>query len=131
MAFWENIASGIQPDPDYSRDQETINYMFDLAAPQTVDLSTDNRVAALLAEYNEAKAEERHAKDLADSAMSEIRHKVTRAADAAGGEFDPNKKSKILLPGNQRGTWVAYERKGYSVEPGRVRYLNLPKPKKA
>lgn len=131
VAFWENIASGVQPDPDYSRDQETINYMFDRAAPQTVDLSTDNRVAALLSEYNEAKAEERQSKDIAESAMSEIKHKVTNAANEAGGEFDPSQKSKILLPGDQRGTWVAFERKGYRVEPGRVRYLNLPKPKKA
>lgn len=51
--FWDNVASGTAPKPDYARDADVLRSLYPQSNDKTLDLSTDNRIQALLAEYDE------------------------------------------------------------------------------
>lgn len=51
LEFWDRVASGRRPDPDYAKDADVIQAMFPQSQPEPVlDLSADNRLPALLDE---------------------------------------------------------------------------------
>ena len=57
--FWQMIAEGRAPEPDYSRDGDTIKSLYGDPAEATIDLSGDNRLAAIVGEREAFKARER------------------------------------------------------------------------
>lgn len=101
-AFWRDVEAGKRPLPDFSRDHEAIAALFPQAEPGTViDLSGDNRVAAILPRRSELKNIIGAATTELDSLEDELKFKIG-AAEAA------------VLPGwkisyrqrNKRGYWV-------------------------
>lgn len=57
-AFWRMVDSGTPPDPDYGRDAATIARLFAEDDGETIDLSGDNRILAVLDERACLKARE-------------------------------------------------------------------------
>lgn len=81
--FWEDIAAGRQPRADYARDAETIDTLNREMRPgATVDLTGDNRMPALLAEREIAKAAEKAAREEAKRIEAEIAEKIGAAEEA-------------------------------------------------
>lgn len=54
-AFWQRIADGVEPDPDYSRDDALLNRLGRGTNGEQIDLSADNMLPGLLAERAELK----------------------------------------------------------------------------
>jgi predicted phage-related endonuclease len=110
--FWDNIAHGRRPAPDYSRDGETIAAMFPRQEPgKTIDLSTDNRLARILPQREELK-------DTIDGARKEL-----EALDAEV-KFKLGDAEAAELPG-WRLTWKEEYRKAYTVEESTRRVLRV------
>jgi predicted phage-related endonuclease len=92
--FWDNIAAGRRPAPDYTRDAETIAAMFppDPDVPAPLDLSADNRIYSLLEERARLKAEEKAAVDQCKALDSELVDKLQGATVAIAGEWKITRK---------------------------------------
>ena len=87
--FWEMVARGETPAPDYGRDGAIIERLFRTDDGGTLDLTTDNALPALLAERerlsDEKSAAERRLKEI----KAEILAKIGSAtfAEVAGGRL--------------------------------------------
>jgi predicted phage-related endonuclease len=82
--FWQRIAEGRLPDPDYSRDREIIEKLFppDKAVPVPLDLSQDNRIGILCEAYSDAQMRKKNAEADVDALKAEIIDKL-RGAELA------------------------------------------------
>lgn len=85
--FWAKVAAGIAPEPDYSKDGDTIAKLFANDNGETVDMSGNNRLAELIAEYTAAAADEKAAKARKDAAKAEILLLIGEAAKVVGTGF--------------------------------------------
>lgn len=85
--FWAKVAAGIAPEPDYSKDGDTIAKLFANDNGQTVDMSGNNRLAELVAEYTAAAADEKAAKARKDAAKAESLLLIGDAAKVIGSGF--------------------------------------------
>lgn len=79
-AFWQGVAEGREPKPDYSRDGDALKEVYSAQGDETVDLSGDNRAAICAAEYLVAAEEEKLAKARKDAAQAELIDKLKTAA---------------------------------------------------
>lgn len=70
--FWTRIDAGLEPDPDYVRDADTIGKLYVENDGSEVDLSDNPRVAALCREYKAAAADEKAAADRKKAARAEL-----------------------------------------------------------
>lgn len=110
--FWQNIAAGRRPAPDYSRDAETIAAMFPKQEPgKVLDLGDDNRLPWLLSARVDFKAALDKAATNIEAIDTEIKAKLGEAEAAE-------------LPG-WRLTWKAEERKAYTVAASSRRVLRV------
>lgn len=54
--FWDDLAAGREPDPDYGRDADLVAAMYPAAVPlKTIDLTGDNLIPVILSERAELK----------------------------------------------------------------------------
>jgi predicted phage-related endonuclease len=91
--FWENIATGRRPAPDYGKDGETLAAMFpprpDVAP---LDLGTDNRMLTLLDERRDLKTELKACEEDLAKIDAEIVDKLKGATSATAGEWRISRK---------------------------------------
>lgn len=81
-AFWQMIAEGRRPDPDYGRDADLIAKLFDDPADIEVDLTSDNELPETVAEYTELGSSISELNERRKVARAEILHKLGNAAAA-------------------------------------------------
>jgi len=112
--FWQMIAEGRKPAPDYGRDGEIIARLFEEDHGTEIDLSRDNRVPELLAERATLKTSIGVNDDRVDEIDNEVKAKL--GSHAAG-----------RLANGKYITWKTQHRKAYSVEPKSFRTLRYPK----
>jgi putative phage-type endonuclease len=83
LRFWENIAAGRRPAPDYERDAATIAALFPKGEPGSVlDLGGDNRLAEILPEREFLKDRIDGDKKQVDALDAEIKDKLGDAEAA-------------------------------------------------
>ena len=84
--FWSNVEQGIEPEPYFPRDADTIRAMWKREAepPIEIDLSGDNRIPALLEERATLKAVEKDAHDRIESLNTQLIYAMKDAAVATG-----------------------------------------------
>lgn len=70
--FWMRVDAGAAPEPDYTRDGDTIKQLYRDNDGSSVDMSDDPRLAVLCSSYKAAGAEEKAAKERKDACMAEI-----------------------------------------------------------
>lgn len=71
-AFWARHDSGIAPEPDFTKDGDTIAKLLANDNGQAVDMRDNNRLAELAAEHQNASAEAKAAELRKDAAKAEI-----------------------------------------------------------
>jgi predicted phage-related endonuclease len=84
--FWQNIDLGIEPDPDFVRDADTIKAMWTSESEATteVDLSGNNRIPALLEERSTLKDNIKSMSERVEAIDTEIKFEMKDAAVATG-----------------------------------------------
>lgn len=75
-AFWQSIHANKPPKADYTRDVAAMAEIYADAGDTLIDLTRDNRMAEVLQEYLEAKADETAAGCRVDAAKCEILEKL-------------------------------------------------------
>ena len=87
--FWQRINAGAEPAPDFSKDGATIAQVYRDTDGSSVDLSDNDRLAALCRAYKAAAADEKAAKEIKDAAKAEILTIVKHAKSIAyaGGKI--------------------------------------------
>lgn len=70
--FWSLVDTGKAPEPDYSVDGSTIAALLANDNGETVDMSSNNRLAEVVAEHAKASAEAKDADGRKDAAKAEI-----------------------------------------------------------
>ena len=83
--FWQNIDLGIEPDPDFARDADTIKAMWRSEEPTNeVDLSGNNRIPALLEQRTILKEQIKANEATLEAIDAEIKFEMKDAAVATG-----------------------------------------------
>lgn len=85
--FWARVDAGQAPEPDFTKDGDTIARMLANDNGQTVDMTGNNRLAELVAEYNAASADEKAAKARKDAAKAETLMLIGEASKVIGSGF--------------------------------------------
>lgn len=95
--LWQRVNAAAPPEPDFTKDGDTIAQVYRDNDGSSVDLSHDKRLAALCKAYKQAGADERAAKELKDAAKAEILTIIQHAKSVAyaGGKISAgtNKES--------------------------------------
>lgn len=95
--LWRDISIGREPQPDFTKDGDTIAKVFRDNDGSSIDLSDNARLAELCRTYKAAGAEEKAAKERKDAAKAEILTiiKAAKAIAYAGGKISAgtNKES--------------------------------------
>lgn len=118
LEFWEMVASGNEPQPDYARDAGVIERIYgDGNQFEEVDLTPDNRVPTLLERRRDAKRQITDLVDEVSTIDAEIKSKMGLAHLAH-------------IPGGRKITWKPQRRAGFFVEPTTVRVLRYPQAEK-
>lgn len=107
--FWQKVEANEPPEFDYARDGEAIAALYGLSNGQTLDLSADNRMPALLDELLAAKADKKSAAEREDVAKNEIRVKL--------GNYEA-----AYVPGYSL-SYKTQSRAAYTVAAGSMRVL--------
>ena len=110
--FWDDLAAGKEPKPDYSRDDDVIRSMFPQDNGKTVDLSADNRMPKLLDNYETFKTMKKHAEDNLKAINAEISEKMGDAAFA-------------IVPGWDKVSLKTQTRKAHEVKESTFRVLRV------
>jgi putative phage-type endonuclease len=112
LEFWDRVASGRRPDPDYNKDADVIAALFPRQEPGTVlDLSGDNRLAEILPRREDLKDTIDGARKELDALDAEVKHKLGDAEAAT-------------LPG-WRLSWKSEHRNEYTVAASDRRVLRV------
>ena len=87
--LWRRVDAGAPPEPDFTKDGETIAKVYRDNDGSSVDLSGNAQLAALCRAYKAAGADEKAAKDRKDAAKAEILTiiKHAKAIAYAGGKI--------------------------------------------
>lgn len=105
--FWQSIEADQPPKPDFASDGAAIAALYRDATPgKVVDMSDDNRLPHLCAEYRRAAEAEKAAGDAKDAAKAEMLTKIGDAAKVVCGSY-------TISAGTVAAAQVAYERKAY------------------
>lgn len=70
--FWDKFDSGIEPNPDFSRDAAAINRLYINNNGEEADMTDDNYLAELCQEYDEASQEYRDLQKKRDALKAEM-----------------------------------------------------------
>lgn len=114
-AFWHNVDNNIEPLPDFQRDGEIIKLLYAGTDGEEIDLTANNRIASLVAEYPTLQATASAAKKAQDAAKTEIAAAMKTAALGHVGD--------VLI------TRKTVNRAGYVVEPCSYVDLRIKQPK--
>ncbi|MCR6673286.1 YqaJ viral recombinase family protein [Devosia ginsengisoli] len=113
--FWQMVAEGREPPPDFARDGALIERIYGYGDPEhEIDLSADNRIPELIEERQEHANSVRGISARIDEIDTEIKAKLGAAHVAHLGE-------------GRRITWKPQKRDGFFVEPTTIRPLRYPK----
>jgi predicted phage-related endonuclease len=83
--FWQNVDLGIEPDPDFAKDADTIKAMWRSEEPTNeVDLSGNNRIPALLEQRSILKEQIKANEATLEAIDAEIKYEMKDAAVATG-----------------------------------------------
>lgn len=116
--FWQMIAEGREPVPDYDRDAALIDKLYADGDPESeADLTTDNRLPELLAARSEAARAVKTAKAEIAAIDAEIKSKMGDATVAH-------------IEGGRRITWKRQTRAATYVPASSFRVLRLPTERK-
>ena len=113
--FWKSIRDNIEPLPDFKRDGDVIKMLYGDADGQEVDLSNNNRIASLIAEYPALQVAASEAKKAQEAAKAEIAAAMKTAS--LGRVGDALITRKIV------------KRAGYTVQPCEYVDLRIKQPK--
>lgn len=114
-AFWKRVESGDAPPADYTRDGEIIAELYGVSVAETVDLSGDARLIALMKQDKELAATASDTKELREAVKAEIIEKLGHNALALCDGW------KISAPTTNR--------KAYSVAASSYRAVRITPPK--
>lgn len=112
--FWQMVADGKEPDPDYGRDGATIARLYEADRGTEVDLSSDNHLPILLEERDVLKSEIKAREERVSEIDNEFKAKIGTNAVA-------------YISGGRRVSWKTQHRKGYTVDPNSFRVLRYSK----
>jgi predicted phage-related endonuclease len=111
--FWREVEEGRDPEPDFSRDSETIRALFPKEQPgKTLDLSGDNHIPDLLDERVSLQREVKNCDARLEEIDAEIKFRMQDAETITG------------LDG-WRVTFKTTDRSGYTVAPKTIRSLRV------
>jgi predicted phage-related endonuclease len=113
--FWHRVDNNIEPLPNFERDGEIIKLLYAGTDGEEIDLSSNNRIASLVAEYPALQAAATSAKKAQDAAKAEIAAAMKTAALGRCGETLITRKT--------------VQRAGYSVEPCSYVDMRFKQPK--
>jgi hypothetical protein len=109
--FWQSVAIGAEPDPDFTRDAEVIKALMPRERPgKQINFAGDNELPSMLEERAELMARIKSADQRCHTIESEIRYLMGDAEIANG------------LP-DWRITYKVQKRAGYTVPPKESRVL--------
>jgi predicted phage-related endonuclease len=111
LRFWDSIAKGEAPKADFLNDSDDVIALYQDDNGETLDLTQDNRIFALAAEYAAAALAEKEAKALKAAAKAEVLEKIG------------NHSTCIFNGGVITAKMVS--RSGYQVEPIQYRDFRL------
>lgn len=115
-AFWRLVESGQEPTPDFARDAHVIDRLYAQGDPkEEIDLSTDNRIYALIEDRHRAAAQKKDAETALKEIDAEVKAKMGTAEIARLGD------GRVIK-------WQTRNRKGYVVEPTTYRAMTYPAP---
>ncbi len=114
VRFWELVASGEEPAPDYGRDRWVIDRLFANDDGSELDLSRDNLFRTLLTSRAAYKNTIKEAQDALEPVEAEIRHRMGNASVAHIG-------------GGDVVTLRTVKRRSYTVAESSYRALRVPK----
>lgn len=114
--FWSRVERGEPPEPDYSRDGETLSAVYRDDNAQELDLTGDNRAPELCAELDGLLLARRDADDRIETIKAELKHKLG------------HHESAVLADG-RRITWRAQSRAMRFLPPTESRVLRVGQPR--
>ncbi len=115
LAFWAQVETGEEPDPDFERDGDVIDSVYALDHGEEVDLSRNDRIDGLIG-----------ARHLLRTRMSE--DEKTLAATDAEIKTLMKGASIAYLKGGQRITWKMVRKIGPDGRATSFRVLRVPQP---
>lgn len=98
-AFWARIERGETPDPDYEQDSDAIAQLLLNDNGEEVDMTDNNHLAALCAEYKEAAADEKAAQGRKKALKGEIMETIGEAQKVTAAGFRISAKTRAGSPG--------------------------------
>jgi putative phage-type endonuclease len=105
--FWDDIAKGIEPSPNWTEDAGFIARLYSQAASgKVLDVRSDSDIAFLAAEYARLGEEEKTAKSQRDAVKAQLLMKIGDAEKAVGDGFS-------ISAGTVSGGPVSFERASY------------------
>lgn len=113
--FWRRVETGRAYDPDYGRDAALIHAIHAQDDGETLDLSGDNRIAAIVAEREELKATEKAGEDASKMRRILDAEIIARLGAAAHGRLGDG---RII-------TAKTVRRSGYTVKPSTYRQVKI------
>ncbi|KQI68719.1 hypothetical protein AN189_07415 [Loktanella sp. 3ANDIMAR09] len=113
--FWADVASGLEPDPDFTRDADVISAAYPAEDPEKhLDLTTAADIETLISEAQEASRQRQEADARLKSLRAEIKHRMGDADTAH-------------LSGGRQITLRTEHRPGAFTGPSKFRRLRLPR----
>lgn len=97
--FWQSIADGKAPNPEYDKDADTIAALLLNDDGETLDLSDNERFDEACAAYKAAAADAKDAETRKQAAKGEILDIMGTAAGARGAHFKVSAKTRKGSPG--------------------------------
>jgi len=104
--FWDSVKAGTAPDPNFSEDLDSLKILHSASGNGFADMTSDNRLADLCAEYVDAGAAEKAGKKRKDAAKAEMLTKIGSFDKIGVGVFS-------ISAAEVKGGTVNYERKPY------------------
>jgi predicted phage-related endonuclease len=107
LEFWSSMIRGEPPKPDFAFDAETIGQLYGTSKPGTViDLSHDNRLHELIAEYQRGGALEKQGEQIKTASKAEMLEKIGDNEIVYCGDWRINAKQVAAKH-------IAYDRDAY------------------
>jgi putative phage-type endonuclease len=114
--FWASVEAGVPPAPDFNIDAAAVMRLYaTIDGAEPVDLTDDNRLPDLCAEYKAAGQAEKEAKARKDAAKAEILTKIGGAARAFVNGFNVsagmvNRKEHVVAATSYRSFRITEKR---------------------
>lgn len=102
-ALWTCVDTGKAPQPNFSKDAETISKLYVNNNGLEIDVSGNGRVIELCVEYKKASAEEKAAEDRKKAAKAELLTIIQGAKKAVAGQFS-------ISAGTNKESYRAYHK---------------------